>query len=674
MKATARNGLLYPLTALLLSACGGSSGNSPTIGVTSTGTFTLASQPVVGMSFTSDSFGGVTSKEGEFSYRVGEPISFSIAGLEFGSITLDAENKVLEVNDFENESLPSRYADFERYRQQAVQLSKEINGINVGFPAYANPQALDRLANRLFLLYSLDADNDASNGIELSVINDSFANAAMDELALPINFNTFEYVARLKSRATLLDYNEDFTGFSALAQYLTARNINISYPEEMCSGSGNGLPSSWSVNYKNSQQQTVMKDRFTSCPKAPSYSDAAAYASNYASDSKLDNLYQYDDKNRLIDEFRETDGNKGSFSQWYNYAYTMDGENSVKAVAFYTNNNGAPLLQKTTTHTYFPSGLLKQTYVDDSEDMLRVYAYNKDDTISTETFYSAYEGECWGGDINVVTSVDYFHYYDNGLLKQRSDEEMCATNTFDYAYNELGQTLSRKHNVDAKTDTDPDTISYEYERSATYSSAGNIISYGTISRNYDGSPTNTQRDYVYDYDDEQRLKSYDYTGTNHNDDSSSSSGYRYSYDSAGRIELICRNTECSNKSVYAYTPEGLIDSISKYSNSALTMKTYYVYNEDKLIAYANSFDAASLDNDGTPFNPSSPDYQTSLEYLPSGAVSLIDIDGYKEFHRDPDGDNSDDSNGYYQWFDLDLGEHLNRELTEPRSFEGGGET
>lgn len=682
-KKSAKYGLIFPLMAILF-ACGDnsndgssnlSSSNSVVAGIPTTGTLTLASQPIAGMSYSSTSFSGITNAQGEFNYAVGEQVDFSIAGLEFGANTATTANKNLEISAFESEVLPSKYADFERYRQQTVLLSKGISGINVNFPSYANPQALDRLSNRLFLLYSLDADNDASNGIDLSAANNSsVAKSVLIDAALPINFNTFEYVARIKSRATLLTYNEGFSGFSALAKYLTALSINIPYPEAMCTGSSNSVPSSWSVNYKNSQQQSIIIDRFSSCPSAPDYSDAASYASNYSTDGKLANLYQYDDQNRLIDEFRDTDGTKGNFNRWYNRAYSLDGDKTVEAISYYYDSSGTAVLHDITTNTYLSSGLIDRSYVDDAQDDLTVYAYNKDNSINTETLYSEYEGQCWGGDINVVTNTDYYHYYDNGLLKQRSDEGMCAINTYDYTYNELGQTLSRKHNVDAKTDTDPNTISYEYERSALYNSAGNITDYTSLARNYDGSFTNSQYDNVYGYDDAQRLINYSRTSTNHNDKSISSSSSSYSYNGTGQIEFYCSNTGCSNKIEYSYTENGLIDTISSYGSSALIMKTYYIYNEDSLVVYANTFDAASLNAGLAPLDPLSPDYQTSLEYLPSGAVSLIDKNGYKQFYRDPAGDNASDSNSYYQWFDLDLGEHLNRALVTPRSFKDGGET
>ncbi|OUR67897.1 hypothetical protein A9Q73_04645, partial [Bermanella sp. 47_1433_sub80_T6] len=575
------------------------------------------------------------------------------------------------------DALPSSYQDFERYRQQTVLLSKRIEGINTQGSAYANPQALDRLNNRLILLYSLDADNNHANGIDLTGDKVTELASALNNASLPINLNTFEYAVRFESRSVLLELNTGFNGFSSLAQYLTALDISISYPEAMCEGWSNGdaSPSSWSVNYKNTQQQTIMVDNFSSCPAIPNVDDAASYASNYSTDGKLRYLYLYDDQNRLTHEYRDTDGAE-DYNRLYQHDFSMDGDNSVEAVSYYADNSGTKVLHDITTYTYLPSGLLDRKFVDDEDDDLYVYVYNLDGTVDTESQSSDLVGGCWTGDINVVRQVNSHSYYDNGLLKQKSNAGLCAVNTYDYGYNTLGQPLSYKHNVDGKTDIDPATISYEYERTSIFNDAGDITYYTSFSRTYAGELTNNQYEYSYGYDAQKRLKSYSQTSSNHRNSPStaSTSGSVYSYQDDGKLKQICQDMACEYKSVYAYLDNGLIDHISTYSNSALTMKTFYIYDENNLISRADVFNAASLGEDLEPLAPLSPDNQVTLEYFPSGALSVMEQDGYKNYFRDPNGDNSSDNSGFYQWFDLDLGEHLNRTLAQPRAFEGGGET
>jgi|GEM_PF-2175756 len=638
------------------------------------GILSLACQPIAGIDYVSNSFSGTTNALGEFDFSAGEQITFTIGGFEFGALIVKNE---IKLSDFETEALPSSYRDFERYRQQTVLLSKRIKGIHSEGVAYANPQALDRLNNRLFLLYSLDVDNNAANGIDLTGNKTTGLAMALSHSNLPINLNTFEYVARLQSRSVLLELNNGVSGFSSLAQYLSSLDIHISYPEAMCEGWSNGdaSPSSWSVNYKNAQQQTIMVDNFSSCPAIPDVNDAASYASNYSTDGKLRYLYLYDEQNRLTHEYRDTAG-ADVYSRLYQHDFTMEGDNSLEAVSYYYDHSGTKLLHDITTYTYLPSGLLDRKFVDDEDDDLYVYVYNLDNTLDTEFQSSDLAGGCWTGDINIVRQVNSHLYYDSGLLKQKSNEGLCAVNTYDYGYNTLGQTLAYKHNVDGKTDTDPATISYEYEQTSEFNDAGDITYYTSFSRTYAGELTNNQYEYSYDYDDEQRLQSYSQTSSNHRNSpsTSSTSGSVYSYQGDGKLEQICQDMACKYKSIYAYLDNGLIDHISTYSNSALSMKTFYIYDENNLIERADVFNAASLGEDLEPLAPLSPDNQVTLEYFPSGAISVMEQDGYKNYFRDPNGDNSSDNAGYYQWFDLDLGEHLNRTLAQPRAFEGGGET
>ncbi len=655
------------LATPLLTACGSDnefSGN---------GTLLLNGQAISGMSYQTDSKSGTTDEQGNFEYAQGEAIEFKLAGLEFGTVI---GNTQVEISDFEQQPLPTSYADFEQYRQQSVLLSNSIGGIDLSLKSFANPQALDRLANRLFLLYSLDNDNQADNGIQLVV--DSETAAIFSLVSLPINLNTLEYVGRMHSRAGQLEYNKGLTGFSALQTYLTSQNIVISYPEVMCSGSTStdDAPTSWSVNYKNSQQQTLLSDYFKECAPIPTANDFVNYAKTYSTDGILSRSYLYDEQNRLTHEYRDTDGGGEIYNRLYQYDYSQDETNSVEAISYYYDNNGTKVLNNKTTHTYLPSGQLYSTLESESYNRLTVYQYNDNGTPHLENFYSDLVSSCYAGSIEAITATDYFHYYDSGLLQQRSNEEICSTNTYDYSYNNLGQTLTRFHNVDGKTDTTPETISYEYSLFSDFNASGDVTFYSSVSRKYSGELTNSQYDRSYGYDNNMRLSSSSSTSTNHNNSpaTSSTSLSNYEYNDEGKIEQICRNENCTSNTQYSYNNNGLINWVVSFYNDALQSKTYYFYNDKKLIERADTFNNNSLDDTFAPLTPAEPDYQTLVEYLPSGAISVIDQDGRKQYFKNPELDNSQDENGYYQWFTEKLGEHLNKEMANPRSFEGGGET
>jgi len=670
------------LATPLLTACGSDSDlkdefngidSDPKTEFSGQGTLLISGQAIAGMSYQTETKSGVTDALGNFEYAQGESVEFTLAGLDFGTVN---GKPSVEISDFEAQPLPSSYADFERYRQQSVLLNNGINGIDISLKSYANPQALDRLANRLFLLYSLDNDNQADNGIQLTVSNDT--SAIFSQVSLPINLNTTEYTGRMHSRAKALDYNKGLTGFTALHKYLTAQNIVISYPEVMCSGTTNNdsVPTNWSVNYKNAQQQTILSDSFKQCAPVPKASDFVDYAKTYSSDNLLSRTYLYDELNRLTHEYRDTDGSTEVFNRLYQHDYSVDDANSVEAISYYYDNNGTKILHDITSHTYLPSGLLYSTLVDDADNDLRVYAYNNNGTPHLETFYTEFESACYADTFEEVTATNYFYYYDSGLLKQRKNEEICSVNTYDYSYNQFGQTLNRFHNVDAISDTNPETINYEYALFSEFNASGDMTFYSSVSRWYDGSLANSQYDRTYGYDENMRLNRYSNTSINHNVSpvTPSISISTYEYNDNGKIEKVCANEECTSKTTYGYTPTGLISWVARFYNEQLTGKTFYVYNDKNLVDHADTFDSNSLDEALDPITPAAPDYQTRIEYLPSGAISVINSDGQKEYFKNPELDNSQDENGYYQWFSEKLGEHLNKEMAKPRTFEAGGET
>jgi len=687
--------LLIASVITLLSACGGSSNNSnteqgtgdstgdgtePSI-VEGPGILTINGQPIIGINYSTATHSGVTSATGEFLFEAEEEVSFNLAGIEFGSLTA---LKTITLADFESQAIPTGYKDFERYRQQSVKLNS-LTSIDGTIIAYANPQPLDRLSNRLFLLYSLDADNNADNGIDLSNLAENDLPKILAQVALPINLNTLEYTSRLHSRAKLIDYNTQYSGFNALAKFLADRKIVIQYPEVMCLGStyNNAAPTQWSVNYKNTQQQTVLQDTFSTCAPMPTNNQATEYAKNYSADGTLRYWYQYDEKNRETHKYENTNGTTDIYSRFYHTQYTeLEGvEDKTSAAKSYWYDSGDQKeLHDITTLTYSANGQLESKLVDDEFNDLTEYKYTDSGLLEFEYYYSEYSGQCWAGDIKVRISTDTLTYDNNELLTQRSNVENCATNTYDYEYNDLGQTLFRKHNVDAKTDINPETISYEYEQQTGYSDSGDLVGYTRLSRQYNGELTNSQSDGIYDYDEDNRLTSITTTSTSHNSDpvTSRTSITSFSYNNAGFLQERCYGDACnsssSNKTTYTYKDNGLIETITSSYNDAVIYKAYYFYNSDNLISSINFFDGTSLTEALEPKIPSTPDYETKLDYLSTGAISVVDEGQYKVYFRDPTSDENPE--GYYQWFNLDLAEHLNRTLKDPRTFEynGGGET
>lgn len=690
--ATAIHSLIVIFTLFLLTACGGSSNkkSSPKL---LTGTITLAGQPINNLTYTTATQSGQTSATGEFQYMTSEQVVFSLAGIEFANV---AGIETLTMANLEADSLPSSYADFERYRQQLVKLAA-LNSIGTGLesisvsnthvsvdgnfyshiPVYANPKALDRLNNRLFLLYSLDGDNDADNGIQLPLINGDKDLSALSNL--PISLNTFEYIARMQSRAKLIDYNKGHTGFSALAKFLKAKNITISYPEEMCYAGSYNL-NSWTVNYKNSHQQPLLNATTTECAAIPTFEQAADFAEAYITDGKISNLYQYDAQQRLVARYRKTTGEADGFETYYKTGYSTEDDLQVTFYQTFQSEisatpgqgNTISELKKIITKKT-AAGLITSIFTDNltNSDSMENFSYNSDNTVRTRTHASSYESACSSGKLDEPSSTTTYSYDINGLLKLKNQVEICPRNTYQFDYNELGQTLSYKHNTDAKTDNDPNTISYEHEHTASFKS-GDITSYTTLSR-FGGLPTNNERQYVYGYNDDLLLNSTSQASIQHPDGSVSTSVRQYKYDQNKRLSESCYGDDCSRIKKYLYHNNGLIKTTLRYDGEQLLGANHYFYNEQGLILSIKGYQADQLTEDFQPIEAADILFENNLEYLPSMTPSLIKKSGvttyYKDPNKDPNKDNSIDEHGYYQWFDLDLAEHLNRTMTDGRNLD-----
>jgi len=150
MKSTAHVLLL----SLMLTGCGGGSSNAPDMtedqastrgGLTDSSmpaskpeTGSFVDSPVSGISYSTDSYSGLTDDNGTFRYLAGEIVEFSIGDLVLGSAVANSTITPLELG---------------------TQINGDLN--------YENNHQ-DRATNTLRLLQTLDSDSYPENGISIS--------------------------------------------------------------------------------------------------------------------------------------------------------------------------------------------------------------------------------------------------------------------------------------------------------------------------------------------------------------------------------------------------------------------------------------------------------------------------------------------------------------------------
>lgn len=178
---------LLATTLFLLTGCGGSSSSAPDIteeqsstrgGLTETGSF--VDSPVSGISYSTDSYAGLTDDNGTFRYIENEIVEFSIGNLVMGAAVADSTITPLELGTLTNGNL-----SYESNHQ-------------------------DRATNTLRLLQTLDSDGYPENGISISdstvaAINELIAVDGVDKTGGVngvIDFNLEETV--FETQATLV--------------------------------------------------------------------------------------------------------------------------------------------------------------------------------------------------------------------------------------------------------------------------------------------------------------------------------------------------------------------------------------------------------------------------------------------------------------------------------------
>lgn len=91
------NIILFILTATFITGCGGNNSSGNTNNDTLTGTF--IDSPVKGLFYETATFSGYTNENGEFNYKSGETITFSLGNMKLGSVNAQSKITPLTLTD-----------------------------------------------------------------------------------------------------------------------------------------------------------------------------------------------------------------------------------------------------------------------------------------------------------------------------------------------------------------------------------------------------------------------------------------------------------------------------------------------------------------------------------------------------------------------------------------------
>lgn len=140
--------------------------------------------PVEGLSYSTPSTSGVTTAQGEFQYKKGETVTFSIGGIELGSAPGAAT-----VSPFDFFGMAPPTAE--------LALRLELNTRN-------DVTDFDRAANIAFLLFSLDNDANPDNGLDVTGWDAALAAAELD-----FNANLYKFAKKFRRFAGANGINPD---------------------------------------------------------------------------------------------------------------------------------------------------------------------------------------------------------------------------------------------------------------------------------------------------------------------------------------------------------------------------------------------------------------------------------------------------------------------------------
>jgi hypothetical protein len=478
-----------------------------------TGVFTGG--PVRGLHYRTPSHSGLTDEAGAFIYIPGEHVAFSVGSIELGS-ALGAP----QINLFTLFGMTPPTTE--------LALRTEINSPN-------NITDFDRVANRAHLLFALDVDHDAANGIDLGNWNAQLADATLD-LEMPMRRFSFFEPEAFGSGESLAQL---FHGF---AQFARGRGIEYKFPPEMpLVHLYRSLGLTVSAHATNLVTLNDSATRTTSEFDAEGRLVREVNAGDEDGDGDVDYLYtltlSYDVAGHQISVTGGGDENTDGVPDWSGsttYAYDAAGNLVTEIQEQDNNGDGSPESRTTITNIFDRAGVRDESV---SEEFVNQSTIPRR-RIRTTTYHDA------AG--NKLTQEVYVDDHANGTIDRRTRTDSA------YAYNAAGLVLSEMLKIFNAT---TGTVFERKQYSFSYDDSGNMATYA-YSDDIDG-------DNVIDYTAKQTLVR-DAVGN------TSSSNYEYDYhgaiDYGSRRLTTTTYDSAGNRLSYQYddddNADGAVDAVS----------------------------------------------------------------------------------------------------------------
>lgn len=414
------------------------------------------SSAVAGLTYSTESQSGITNTKGQFKYKAGETIHFSLANLTLGE-SVTAQSTITTLDIVPNAMIYQNDADFVNYHFDSDNNEANISG-------FLNA------SNIMILLQTLDADQDPNNGLDIS---DSITTLINDtELDLTQTHNWFaSKLSEISSEAVnqgLLTNSTVVKPQYALSNYYQANNIDYAFRQIDSIETNSSIRSLSYDEWGNvlAENTDTNKDGANNLTTLTTYNKAgdALTQTKYVNEEIISETTSmtYNDAGLIISKQTEYFDN-GVIQAAENEEYTYDTNGNL--ISEDKDNNGDGQVDEIISYTYSADNILLSTAYDDNADG------NIDITVYETTIISTFDEQ---GKLIQTTyqdengenfQIDYFTYDENGFKQNinydfGADGDIDAIHTF--LYNDTG--LSQGYIIDNDADGNADIIhTYEYE-------------------------------------------------------------------------------------------------------------------------------------------------------------------------------------------------------------------